>query len=263
MNYAAAAGTPASTTVHTSAEGLIHGDFQLPVPGGTQEAYYAAPEGLKGAPLVLVVQEIFGVHEHIKDICRRLAHAGYFAVASNLYQRQGDASRYTDIGKLIADIVAKVPDEQVYGDLDAAVAWAGAQGADASRLGITGFCWGGRATWMYAAHNPKVRAGVAWYGKLASGHGPLIKSLPLDIAAELHGPVLGLYGAQDQSIPLEDVRAMEAKLAAGSDAARASRFVVYPDSGHAFLADYRPSYNAVDAKDGWERMLGWFGRYLA
>ena len=262
MSFAPAAGTAASTTIHTDTQGLAQGDFELPVPGGTQQAYYAAPEGVKGAPLVLVVQEIFGVHEHIKDICRRLAKAGYFAVASNLYQRQGDASTYPDNPKLVAEIVAKVPDEQVYADLDAAVAWAQAQGADASRLGITGFCWGGRITWMYAAHNPKVKAGVAWYGKLASGHGPLIKSVAFDVAGALHGPVLGLYGAQDHSIPVEDVRTMEAKLAAGNAASQASSFVVYPNSGHAFLADYRPSYNAEDAKDGWARMLAWFERYL-
>ncbi|MFQ1064274.1 dienelactone hydrolase family protein [Bordetella trematum] len=262
MSFAAAAGAPASTTLHTDTEGLVHGEFSLPVHDGTQDAYYAAPQGVQGAPVVLVVQEIFGLHEHIRDLCRRLAKAGYFAVSSNLYQRQGDASKYHDIPTLVTEIVSKVSDEQVYADLDAAVAWARAQGADVSRLGVTGFCWGGRATWMYAAHNPQVKAAVAWYGKLSSGHGPLIKAVPLDIAGQVHAPVLGLYGGQDSSIPLADVEAMQARLAEGNAAARASRFVVYPDAGHAFLADYRPSYVAADARDGWARMLEWFERYL-
>jgi len=262
MNFAAAAGQPADTTIHTDAAGLVHGDFALPVADGTQQAYYAAPAGKKDLPIILVVQEIFGVHEHIKDICRRLAHAGYLAIASNLYERQGDASQYTDISKLVAELVSKVPDEQVFADLDAAVAWAKQNGGDASRLGITGFCWGGRITWMYSAYNPKVRAGVAWYGKLAAGHGPLIKQVALDVAGKLNGPVLGLYGAQDHSIPLEDIDAMKQRLSAGGEASQASSFVVYPEAGHAFLADYRPSYRAEDARDGWARMLTWFQRYL-
>lgn len=262
MNFAAAAGQPADTTIHTDAAGLVHGDFALPVADGTQNAYYAAPAGKDKLPVILVVQEIFGVHEHIKDLCRRLAHAGYLAISSELYQRQGDASAYDDIPKLISELVAKVPDEQVYADLDACVAWAGKNGGDTSRLGITGFCWGGRITWMYSAHNPKVRAGVAWYGKLAEGHGPLIKQVPLDIAGQLHGPVLGLYGAQDHSIPLADIDTMKQRLQSGNDASKASSFVVYPESGHAFLADYRPSYRAEDARDGWARMLTWFQRHL-
>lgn len=262
MSFAPAAGQPAATTLHTDTEGLVHGDFALPVADGTQSAYYAAPSGQKGAPVVLVVQEIFGLHEHIKDVCRRLAKAGYFAVASNLYERQGDASTYTDIPKLVSELVAKVSDEQVFSDLDAAVAWAKTQGADASRVGVTGFCWGGRITWMYSAYSAQVKAGVAWYGKLTSGHGPLIKQTPVDVAGKLHGPVLGLYGAQDHSIPLDGVKAMEEALAQGGAASKASSFVVYPNSGHAFLADYRPSYNADDAKDGWARLLAWFERYL-
>ncbi len=251
MSFAAAAGTPASTTIHTDTQGLAHGDFKLPTANGTISAYYAAPEGKKDLPIVLVVQEIFGVHEHIKDLCRRFAKEGYMAVAANLYERQGDASQYTDIPKLISELVSKVSDEQVYGDLDASIAWAAEHGGDPTRVGITGFCWGGRLTWMYAAQNPRVKAGVAWYGKLASGHGPLIERYVVDIAGQLHGPVLGLYGAKDESIPLADIEKTRAVLAQGNENSRASEFVVYPNSGHAFMADYRPSYVKADAEDGW------------
>lgn len=263
MSFAPAAGNPADTTIHTDADGLAHGVFDLPVHDGSISAYYAAPQGRTGLPVVLVVQEIFGVHEHIKDICRRLAKAGYLAVAPELYQRQGDAAIYTDVPKLIQEIVAKVPDEQVYADLDASLAWAGQNGGDIRRAGITGFCWGGRLTWMYAARNPAIKAGVAWYGKLSTGHGPLIKQVVLDVAADLQGPVLGLYGGKDASIPLEDVDALKARLAQGNAAARASEVVVYPEAGHGFLADYRPMYRAADARDGWQRMLDWFQRHLA
>ncbi|MBO9353627.1 dienelactone hydrolase family protein [Bordetella petrii] len=262
MSFAPAAGTPADTAIHTDAQGLAHGDFDLPVRDGTIAAYYAAPEGKSALPVVLVVQEIFGVHEHIKDLCRRLAKAGYLAIAAELYQRQGDASAYTDVPKLVQDIVAKVPDEQVYADLDACLDWAARHGGDAARAGITGFCWGGRLTWMYAAKNPAIKAGVAWYGKLSTGHGPLIKQMALDVAADIHGPVLGLYGAKDASIPLKDVEALKARLAGGNNAARASEVVVYPQAGHGFLADYRPMYNEAAARDGWRRMLDWFQRYL-
>jgi len=258
-----AAGSRQDSTIHTSAQGLVHGLIDLPVQDGTIAAYYAAPEGRTGMPIVLVVQEIFGIHEHIQDVCRRLAKAGYFAITANLYQRQGDPSGYDDIAKLIADIVSKVPDEQVMSDLDASVAWAAHNGGDAARVGVTGFCWGGRITWMYAAHNARVKAGVAWYGKLAVGHGPLIKRNPVDVAGALHGPVLGLYGGQDHSIPLQDVQTMRERLKQGNAAAQASEIIVYPDAGHAFMADYRASYNEADAQDGWARLLAWFDKYLA
>ena len=197
-----------------------------------------------------------------QDLCRRLAHAGYLAVAANLYERQGDASAYTDIPKLVAELVSKVSDEQVYADLDASLAWAARNGGDPARVAVTGFCWGGRLTWMYAAHNPAVKAGVAWYGKLSVGHGPLIKRYALDVAQDLRAPVLGLYGGRDASIPLADVDRMKASLAAGSVAARRSEIVVYPEADHGFLADYRPNYNAQAAQDGWRRMLDWFQNHL-
>lgn len=251
------------TTLQTSAQGLRHGMADVPVNDGVMSAYYAAPADAERPPLILVIQEIFGLHEHIKDVCRRLAHEGYMALGLELYQRQGDASQYSDIGELLRDIVAKVPDEQVLSDLDAGVQWAATQGADVTRLGVTGFCWGGRLTWMYAAHNPQCKAAVAWYGKLTAGHGPLQVKNPIDVAAGLHAPVLGLYGAQDSSIPLEDVRRMEAALQQGSQAARDSRIEVYEQSGHAFYADYRPSYNAEDAADAWQKATSWFSRLLA
>jgi len=252
----------AASAVHTDTSGLREGQVQMPTFDGTIPAYYAAPADVPAPPVVLVIQEIFGLHEHIRDVCRRYARAGYLAVAVELYQRQGDASQYTDTAALIRDIVAKVPDEQVLADLDASADWAASQGGDIARLGVTGFCWGGRLTWMYAAHSDRCKAGVAWYGKLATGHGPLQSRHPLDVATQLRAPVLGLYGGKDSSIPLEDVHRMEAALAQGGPIAQQSRLVVYPDSGHAFYADYRPSYVAQDAQDAWAKCLAWFDQYL-
>ena len=261
MTYSKITGSNDST-IQTSTEGLRHGMAEIPVRDGAMSAYYAAPAAIERPPLILVVQEIFGLHEHIKDVCRRLAHEGYMALGLELYQRQGDASQYTDMAELIRDIVAKVPDEQVLSDLDSGVQWAAAQGADAARLGVTGFCWGGRLTWMYAAHNPQCKAAVAWYGKLTVGHGPLQVENPIDVAPRLHAPVLGLYGGEDTGIPLADVRRMQEALQQGSEAARASRIEVYPESGHAFYADYRPSYHPADARDAWGKAMAWFGRLL-
>lgn len=253
----------AGTAIHTDVEGLRHGLVDIPVSDETIQAYYAAPADSERPAVVLVVQEIFGLHDHIKDVCRRLAQEGYMAVAVDLYQRQGDAAAYSDMQALIKDIVAKVPDEQVLSDLDASVEWAATQGGDVTRLGVTGFCWGGRITWLYAAHSAQCKAGVAWYGKLAAGHGPLQVRNPIDVARSLKAPVLGLYGGQDASIPLEDVQRMEAVLAQGSTASQQSKILVYPESGHAFYADYRPSYNANDAQDAWQKAIAWFDQHLA
>ncbi|MCB5363950.1 dienelactone hydrolase family protein [Pusillimonas sp. CC-YST705] len=252
----------AGTTIHTSAEGLIQGRVQIPTFDGEVDAYHAVQKDRQGAPVILVVQEIFGLHEHIQDVCRRLAHAGYFAIAVEHYQRQGDPNAYPDVPTLISQLVSKVPDEQVLADLDAAAEWAGRNGGDASRLGVTGYCWGGRITWLYAAHNPACKAGVAWYGKLVSGHGAIQKYQPIDIAGKLHAPVLGLYGGQDNSIPMADVERMQGELAQGNAASQASQIIVYPQAGHAFYADYRPSYREYDAQEGWSRMHDWFARYL-
>lgn len=263
LGYAAAA-TPlmAQTAISTPADGLTAGEVHFTVNGFKVPAYRAAPAGKKNVPVVLVISEIFGVHEYIADTCRRLARAGYLAIAPDLYARQGDPKTYTEIAKLMSELVSKVPDEQVMADLDACVRWAAARGANVAHLGITGFCWGGRLTWMYAAYNPACKAAVAWYGKLATGHGPLQKQNPVDVGGSVHAPVLGLYGGQDASIPQEDVRKMEGVLAQGNEAAKASKIVVYPQAGHAFFADYRPSYRADDAKDGWGKALEWFRTYL-
>ncbi len=252
----------ASTVITTDATGLTAGEVKIPVADGTIPAYRAAPAGATNAPTILVVQEIFGVHEHIKDVCRRFAKLGYLAIAPELYARQGDASGYTDNAKLFADIVNKVPDAQVMSDLDACVKWASTNGGNATRLGITGFCWGGRITWLYDAHNPNVKAGVAWYGRLVGDKDPLRPLHPVDIADKLHAPVLGLYGAADAGIPVTTVDTMKAALEKGPAAARASTFVVYPDTPHAFHADYRPSYREKEARDGWNRTVEWFKKYV-
>ncbi|MDH4053435.1 MAG: dienelactone hydrolase family protein [Rubrivivax sp.] len=257
--FAAAAGPLlADSTVRTDAVGLDVGEVTIPVGDFKMPAYRAAPADKTGAPTILVVSEIFGVHEHIADVARRFAKLGYFAVAPELFARQGDPGAYGEIGKLIAEVVSKVPDAQVMGDLDACVAWAGAQGADTARLGITGFCWGGRVVWLYSAHSAALKAGVAWYGRLAGPASPLQPMQPVDLAGRLHAPVLGLYGGQDTGIPQDTVAQMQAALARGSTAAQASRFQVYPEAGHAFHADYRPSYRKAAADDGWRRCQDWF-----
>jgi len=221
-------------------------------------AYRAAPAGKTRLPVILVVSEIFGVHEHIADVARRFAKLGYLAIAPELFIRQGDAKAQPDITKLLAEIVNKVPDKQVMGDLDATVAWAQANGGDTSKLGVTGFCWGGRITWLYSAHNPAVKAGVAWYGRLVGTPNELMPKNPIDLAGELKAPVLGLYGGADGGIPVDTIEKMKAALAAGSPAAKKSEFVVYPDTPHAFNADYRPSYRKEAADDGWKRAAAWF-----
>jgi carboxymethylenebutenolidase len=227
-------------------------------------AYRARPAKAEGAlPVVLVVQEIFGVNDHIRDLCRRLAHEGYYAIAPELYLRQGDASKYTlqQIPQLFADIVGKVPQAQVLSDLDACVSYVKSTGeADTGRLGITGFCWGGTIVWLYSAHSAGIKAGVAWYGRLNAAATELQPSRPVDIAGSLKAPVLGLYGGQDHGIPLADVELMRDTLKASDGAANATHIEVYPDAGHGFLADYRPGYNEAAAKDGWSRMLTWFRR---
>ena len=251
----------AQSVIKTDSAGLLAGEVTIAVGDFKLPAYRAAPAGKANAPVVLVISEIFGVHEYIADVARRLAKQGYFALAPELFVRQGDAGAYGEISKLMSEVIAKVPDAQVMGDLDASVAWARGQGADAARLGITGFCWGGRITWLYAAHNRAVKAGVAWYGRLVGPTSALNPAQPIDRAGQLNGPVLGLYGEKDDGIPLESIEKMKAALAAaqpGSAAARRSEFVVYPNTPHAFHADYRPSYRKDAADDGWQRCLAWF-----
>ena len=259
--FAAAVLPVTAQAIKTDSQGLEVGEVMIPVGGETIPAYRAAPAGLKNAPVVLVVSEIFGVHEYIADVARRFAKAGYFAVAPELFVRQGDAGSYGEIGRLISEVIAKVPDAQVMADLDASVAWARAQGADTGRLGITGFCWGGRISWLYAAHNPTLKAGVAWYGRLVGPGNVLQPTAPVELAGRQHAPVLGLYGGQDGGIPLASVAQMKTALAAGSAAARASTFHIYPEAPHAFHADYRPSYRKDAAEDGWQRCRAWFTQH--
>jgi carboxymethylenebutenolidase len=245
----------AQTVIKTDAQGLTVGDVILTIKGQKVPVYRAQPEGKTNLPVILVVSEIFGVHEHIADVARRFAKQGYMALAPELFVRQGDPSSYGTIAELMANVISKVPDAQVMGDLDACVAWAKDNGGNVDKLGITGFCWGGRITWLYCAHNPHVKAGVAWYGRLVGDHTALTPQQPIDIAPKLKVPVLGLYGGKDNGIPLDTVNQMKAALEKGHSN---SEFVVYPNSGHAFHADYRPSYVEADAKDGWKRCLEWF-----
>ena len=251
----------AATAIATGNEGLIAGEVKIQTMTGAVPAYRAAPDKNGKHPLVLVVQEIFGVHEHIKDVCRRLAKLGYFAIAVDQYYRQGDVSKMTDNQEIFAKVVNHVPDSQVMSDLDAAVVYAESTGqADTNRLGITGFCWGGRITWTYCVHNPRVKAGVAWYGRLvAPAKAPLQPAYPAELAPHLKVPVRGLYGGQDASIPPEHVEQMRAALkAAGNTSAE---IIVYPDAPHAFYADYRPSFRKEAAEDGWMKMQEWFRKY--
>jgi len=250
----------AQSAIHTSAEGLIASEGVYDVDGFSVPFYYAAPEGQRNLPVVLVVQEIFGVHDYIADVCRRFAKRGYLALAPELFARQGDPRLYAETGKLMAEVVAKVPDTQVMADLDAALQWAGANGGSLKKAGITGFCWGGRITWLYAQHSAQIKAGVAWYGRLVGTATPLTPKHPLDQAAQMKAPVLGLYGGEDRGIPLTSLNQMKEALAAakGNRAAQASEFVLYRDAPHAFHADYRPSYRAAPAQDGFARALAWF-----
>lgn len=245
----------AETRITTDAAGLEAGEVRIKTADAEIPAYRAMPASGGPFPIVLVVQEIFGVHEHIRDVCRRLAKLGYMAIAPELYFRQGDVSNLKSIDDIRA-IVAKVPDAQVFSDLDATVASARENGkGDASRLAITGFCWGGRITWLYTAHNPSVKAGVAWYGRLVGEANALTPSHPIDVAAKLNAPILGLYGGADEGIPLDTIEKMRAACAAAN---KTCEIKVYDGVPHAFHADYRPSYRPDAAKDGWQRMLAWF-----
>jgi carboxymethylenebutenolidase len=248
----------AQSPIKTGSEGLLAGEVKVPVADGEMVAYRAMPSGKTGAPVVLVVSEIFGVHEYIADVCRRLAKEGYLAIAPELFARHGDPRKVANVMDIMAGIVAKVPDVGVMSDLDACVAWAAKHGGDAKRLAITGFCWGGRITWLYAAHNVALKAGVAWYGRLDGEVNDRTPKYPLDLAAQLQAPVLGLYGGADQGIPMDDVQSMKDELVkAGSK----SQIHVYEGAPHAFHADYRPTYRKEPAEDGWKRLLAWLRRH--
>jgi carboxymethylenebutenolidase len=258
--FALAVQPVSAETITTDTKGLEAGEVKVPVGGDhTIPAYRAMPATGGPSPVILVVQEIFGVHEHIKDLCRRLAKVGYLAIAPELYARQGDVSKMEDIREIISKVVSKVPDKQVMDDLDATVAYVKKSGkGDTAKLGVTGFCWGGRIVWLYAAHNPHLKAGVAWYGRIVGKPDELHPKNPIDLVSDLKAPVLGLYGAADQGIPVDTVEQMRKAL---KDADKPGEIVLYPDTPHGFNADYRPSYRKDKAEDGWKRMLEWFKKY--
>jgi carboxymethylenebutenolidase len=260
VGFAAAAVTPATAwAISTPATGLEVADVKIPATTGVRDeipAYVAVPAGKGPFPVAIVIHEIFGLHEYIRDVCRRLAKEGYFVVSPYLYAREGDATSIADIGELIKKIVSKVPQQQVLSDLDATLAWIGKDArAKTNEVALTGFCWGGNAVWMYAAHNPKVKAGVAWYGRLVGEMSPNSPRFPVDVAPSLTVPVLGLYAEKDANIPLTDVNKMRVEVEKGKSR---SKIIVYPGTDHGFHADYRPSYNADAARLGWDEMLTWF-----
>lgn len=264
VGYAAAVmPISAQTAVNTPADGLEVGEVMVEVAGHPVPVYVAKPAGKTNLPVVLVLSEIFGVHDYIADTARRFAREGYLTLAPELFDRQGDAQSYGEMARLIAEVISQTPDAQVAADLDACIDWAGANGGDVHRVGATGFCWGGRQTWLYAAHQPRVKAGVAWYGRLVGQTNPLQPRHPVDVAGALYAPVLGLYGGNDDGIPLDTVEQMKAALAQGNAASRASQFVIYPDAPHAFHADYRGTYRQQAAEDGWQRCLAWFKQHGA
>ena len=248
----------AQTMITTDTQGLTAGEVKIPTRDGEIPAYRAMPAKGKNFPVILVVQEIFGVHEHIKDVARRFAKNGYMAIAPELYHRQGDVSKLKDNKEIFAKVVSKVPDAQVMSDLDSTVGWAGKNGGNVDKLGITGFCWGGRITWLYTAHNPNVDAGVAWYGRLVGDKNEMNPAHPIDLVEKINAPVLGLYGGADAGIPNDTVEQMNAAL---KKAGKRSSIHLYPDMPHAFHADYRPSYRKEVAEDAWKRALEWFKKH--
>jgi carboxymethylenebutenolidase len=256
--FALAVQPVSAATIATSSEGLTAGEVQIPAAGGEMPAYRAMPAAKGSYPIVLVVHEIFGVHEYIKDVCRRLAKVGYLAVAPALFARQGDVSKLGTVQDIVANVVSRVPDAQVMSDLDATAAWATRSGGNAKEIAITGFCWGGRVVWLYAAHSAGLKAGVAWYGRLVGPTGALHPQNPIDLVATLHAPVLGLYGGADAGIPQDSIDKMREALKA---AKVPTEIIVYPDAPHGFHADYRDSYRSEPASDGWRRMLAWFNRW--
>jgi carboxymethylenebutenolidase len=260
--FTLATGPINAAAIATDTNGLDAGDVSIPVSDGHIPAYRARPAGKKNAPVILVVQEVFGVHEYIKDVARRFAKLGYYAIAPALYARYGDPAKYdmAHVQQLVADVVSKVPDSEVMSDLDSAVAFAKSEGADTGRLGITGMCWGGRIVWLYAAHNPNLKAGVAWYGPLGGKPTPQRPHSAIELAGQVRAPVLGNYGGKDLGIPPADVEAMRAALKAGGNTA--SRIDVYDDSQHGFFADYRDSYNEKDAKVAWANAVKWFADHV-
>lgn len=244
--------------IHTDTTGITAGEVQIPTKDGNLPAYYARPSHKGPYPVILVNEEIFGVHEYIKDVCRRLAKSGYLAVATEYYARIGDLSKMTDVKQIVADVISKAPDAQYMSDLDSTSAWALNNGGRSTQIGVMGFCRGGRQTWLYAAHSPHLKAAVAFYGPLLGAPSPIQPQTAMDLVTQIKCPLLGLYGGQDTGITVEAVREAEAKAKA---AHKTVDIVIYPDAPHGFHADYRPSYRQADAEDGWKRTLTWFHRF--
>ena len=256
--YTLAAGPVRADVIKTGTDGLTAGDAKIKVADGEMPGYFARPNGVSNPPVVLVAMEIFGLHEYIKDVTRRLAKLGAFAVAPDYYFRKGvDLTKITDIPQLLP-IVNSKPDTELLSDLDSTVAWAKSQGGDTNRLGIMGFCRGGRTVWEYSAHNPNLKASVAFYGTLIDPPNPGWPKSPTQLAPDMKAPVLGLYGAEDTGIPVAQVEAMKAALAAAN---KPAEFHVYPGAPHGFEADYRPSYRKEAAEDAWNQMQSWFRKY--
>ena len=259
QGFAAAVLPITAATITTDTSGLTAGEVEIPSGNLRIPAYRAKPGSGTAFPTILVVQEIFGIHEHIKDLCRRLAKSGYLAVAPYLYEREGDVSNLEGIQEIYGKVVSRVPDAQVMRDLDATVDWAAKDGGDTSHLAVTGFCWGGRIVWLYAAHNPALRAGAAWYGRLAGPTSELQPKNPVDIANDLKAPVIGLYGGKDAGISLDTVEQMRTALQTSH---KPDHINVYPEAQHGFNADYRPSYEPAAAQDAWSKMLAFFEEYI-
>jgi carboxymethylenebutenolidase len=256
--YTLLAGPVRADVIKTDTNGLTVGDAKVKVTGGDMPVYFARPANVANPPVILVSMEIFGLHEYIKDVTRRLAHLGALAIAPDYYFRTGqDLTKIDDIQKLLPIVNAK-PDAELYADLDATVDWAKSQGGDTNRLGIMGFCRGGRTVWLYSAHNPNLKAGVAFYGTLADPENAAWPKNALDLAAEVKAPVLGLYGAEDAGIKVEQVKDMEARLKA---AGKTAEFHIYDGAPHGFHADYRPSYREQQAKQAWGELVNWFKKY--
>ncbi len=260
QGFAAAVLPITAATITTDSAGLIAGEVEIPTGDLRIPAYRACPAQGESFPTILVVQEIFGIHEHIKDLCRRFAKLGYLAVAPYLYTREGEVAGLEGIPEIYAKVVSKVPDVQVMSDLDATVVWAAKNNGNTQRLAATGFCWGGRIVWLYAAHSGSayktpLKAGAAWYGRLAGATNPLQPRNPVDVASELKAPVIGLYGGKDTGISMESVGQMQALLEAAD---QPSEIHVFPHAQHGFNADYRPSYDPPAAKDAWAKMLAFF-----
>ena len=251
----------AQTAIKTPSDGLIQGEVTIDVNGFKMPAFRSAPAGKTNLPLILVLSEVFGVHEYIADVTRRFALQGYIAIAPELFVRQGDPQSYGEIAMMFAEVIEKVPDVQVMNDLDACVAWAKSQGARVDQLGVTGFCWGGRQTLLYAAHNPSVKAAVAWYGRIHGKATPQSPTHPIDMVGKMQAPILGLYGSADTGIPVDHVNQLKNALMQSTTRAKQSQFVIYPDAPHAFHADYRPTYRQQPAQDGWLKALAWFKQH--